>query len=79
LEENPYRAVSEPYFIVGVLAEKQFGKVRLFVNGENLSGVRQTKWDPLLRPSRAVDGRWRVDAWAPLEGRNVNGGVRVRF
>jgi len=49
------------------------------VNGENLSGVRQTKWDPLLRPSRAVDGRWTVDAWAPLEGRNVNGGVRFRF
>jgi iron complex outermembrane receptor protein len=79
LEENPYRAGSEPYVIVGVLAEKQFGRIRLFVNGENLSGVRQTKWDPLLRPSRAVDGRWTVDAWAPLEGRNVNGGVRFRF
>jgi iron complex outermembrane receptor protein len=79
LEENPYRTRSEPYVIVGLLAEKQFGRIRLFVNGENLSGVRQTKWDPLLRPSRAVDGRWTVDAWAPLEGRNVNGGVRFRF
>jgi iron complex outermembrane receptor protein len=53
--------------------------VRLFVNGENLTGTRQTRWDPLLRPSRAVDGRWAVDAWAPLEGRNVNGGIRLRF
>jgi iron complex outermembrane receptor protein len=79
LEENPYRTVSEPYVIVGVLAEKQFGRMRLFVNGENLTGVRQTRWDPLLRPSRAVDGRWTVDAWAPLEGRNINGGIRVRF
>jgi iron complex outermembrane receptor protein len=79
LEENPYRAASEPYMIVGVLAEKQLGKIRLFVNGENLSNVRQTNWEPLLRPSRAVDGRWTVDAWAPLDGRNVNGGVRVRF
>jgi iron complex outermembrane receptor protein len=79
LEENPYRTVSEPYMIVGVLAERQFGRIRLFVNGENLSGVRQTRWDPLLRPTRAVDGRWTVDAWAPLEGRNVNGGIRVRF
>jgi len=33
----------------------------------------------LIRPDRAVDGRWTVDAWAPLEGRNINGGVRVRF
>jgi outer membrane receptor for ferrienterochelin and colicins len=79
LEEDPYRTVSEPYMIVGLLAERQFGRIRLFVNGENLSGVRQTRWYPLLRPSRAADGRWAVDAWAPLEGRNVNGGVRVRF
>ncbi len=79
LEENPYRATSEPYMILGLLAEKQFGRIRLFVNGENLTGVRQTRWDPLLLPTRAVDGRWTVDAWAPLEGRNINGGLRVRF
>jgi iron complex outermembrane receptor protein len=79
LEENPYRTVSQPYMIVGLLAEKQFGRVRLFVNGENLTGVRQTRWDPLLRPTQAADGRWTVDAWAPLEGRNINGGMRVRF
>jgi iron complex outermembrane receptor protein len=79
LEENPYRSVSEPYMILGLLAEKQLGRVRLFVNGENLTGVRQTRWDPLLLPARAVDGRWTVDAWAPLEGRNINGGLRVRF
>ena len=79
LEENPYRAVSEPYMILGLLAEKSFGRIRLFVNGENLTGVRQTRWDPLLRNTRAADGRWTVDAWAPLEGRNINGGLRVRF
>ena len=79
LEDNPYRTESEPYVIVGVLAERQFGKVRLFINGENLTGVRQTEWDPLIRPTRAGDGRWTVDAWAPLDGVNVNGGVRVRF
>ena len=79
LEENPYRTVSEPYMILGLLAEKQFGRIRLFVNGENLTGVRQTRWDPLLLPTRAVDGRWTVDAWAPLEGRNINGGLRIRF
>ena len=79
LEENPYRNSSEPYMIVGVLGEKQFGRIRLFINGENLTGVRQTRWDPLLRPTRAPDGRWTVDAWAPLEGRNINGGCRVSF
>jgi len=79
LEENPYRERSEPYFVIGLLAERQIRRVRLFINGENLNGVRQTKWDPILRPARASDGRWTVDAWAPLEGRNINGGLRLRF
>ena len=36
-------------------------------------------WDPLPRPSRNVDGRWTVDAWAPLDGRVINGGLRFQF
>ena len=79
LEANPYRSSSEPYVIVGVLGEWRLGRVRLFVNGENLTGVRQTRFDPLVRPTRAPDGRWTVDGWAPLEGRVINGGLRVAF
>lgn len=79
LEENPYRSESESYVILGLLAERKVGPVRLFVNLENLTNVRQTRWDPLLRPDRGVDGRWTVDAWAPLDGRVINGGVRVGF
>jgi outer membrane receptor for ferrienterochelin and colicins len=79
LEDNPFRQVSEPYFICGFLAERRFGRVRAFINAENLTGIRQTKWDPLLRPSRDIDGRWTVDAWAPLDGRTFNGGVRLSF
>jgi outer membrane receptor for ferrienterochelin and colicins len=79
LEENPFATTSEPYLIVGLLAERQFGRLRLFLNGENLTAVRQTRWDPLIRRDRAGDGRWTVDAWAPLEGRNLNGGLRIRF
>jgi iron complex outermembrane receptor protein len=79
LDANPYADESRAYVIVGLLAERRFGRLRIFVNGENLTGVRQTRWDPLLRPSPAADGRWTVDAWAPLEGRTINGGVRVVF
>jgi len=79
LEQNPYRMYSRPYFLFGFLAEKKLGPVRLFVNAENLGDVRQTRWNPLIRPVRAVDGRWTVDAWAPLDGRVINGGVRLRF
>ncbi len=80
LEDNPYRGTSEPYNIVGVLIERRVGPLRLFINGENLTDTRQTRWDdPFLRPDRAADGRWTVDAWAPLDGRVINGGVRVGF
>lgn len=79
LEANPYADRSEAYVIVGMLVERRFGKLSVFVNGENLTGVRQTKWQPLARPTQGVDGRMTVDAWAPLEGRNINGGVRIRF
>jgi outer membrane receptor protein involved in Fe transport len=77
LEGNPYRTTSVPYVIVGALIEKRIGVARIFVNAENLTNVRQTRWDSLLRSSRGADGRWTVDAWAPIDGRAINGGVRL--
>jgi len=79
LEVNPYRSRSLPYVLLGLLAEHRFGHFRIFVNTENLTNVRQTRWDPLLRPSQGRDGRWTVDAWAPLDGRVLNGGLRLNF
>ena len=37
------------------------------------------KYDPLIRPTGAPDGRWTVDAWAPTDGFTVNGGIRLSF
>jgi iron complex outermembrane receptor protein len=79
LDDNPFRDSSRPYVIVGFLAERRLGRLRLFVNAENITDVRQTRWDRLVRPARAADGRWTVDAWAPLDGRAINGGLRVAF
>src|SRR5581483_2353700 len=80
LEYDPYRSSSEPYIIFGIMGERRVQRhMRLFLNLENLTNVRQTRWDPLLRPDRGSDGRWTVDAWAPLDGRVINGGVRFNF
>jgi len=80
LEYNPYRAFSSPYVIFGAMGERKVAThVKVFLNLENLGNVRQSRWDPMLLPSRAVDGRWTVDAWAPLDGRVINGGVRFMF
>jgi len=79
LDDDPWRSRSRPYFEIGLLGEIAVGKARLFLNAENLLGVRQTRYDPLLRNRRAPDGRWTVDVWAPTEGFVLNGGVRLRF
>jgi iron complex outermembrane receptor protein len=79
LDANPYRSTSEPYTVVSLLADHPFGRWRVFVNAQNLTDVRQTHWDPIARPARDVDGRWTVDAWAPLSGRVINFGTKVSF
>jgi iron complex outermembrane receptor protein len=65
--------------LFGGLFERRIGQVRLFVNVENLADIRQTKYDPLVRPSQLTDVRWTVESWAPLDGRTWNGGVRASF
>jgi iron complex outermembrane receptor protein len=79
LEDDPFRDTSRPYLVMGFLAERRIGRLRVFLNAENITDVRQSHWDGLLLPERAPDGRWTVDAWAPLEGRVFNGGLRVEF
>jgi iron complex outermembrane receptor protein len=79
LDENPYRGTGRPYVLIGALAERRFGSLRIFINAENLLDIRQTKYDPLVLPAPRPDGRWTTDAWAPLDGRVINGGLRVAF
>lgn len=45
LEDNPYRLLSRPYATYGVLAAKRFGNAMLFINLENLTDVRQSRYD----------------------------------
>jgi iron complex outermembrane receptor protein len=79
LEDNPFAGESEPYTIVGLLAERRVGRARVFINLENLRDVRLSDTHPFLRPQPTATGRRTVDAWAPLEGRTINGGIRFDF
>jgi len=79
LEDNPLRTRSRPYGHLGILGEIVLGRISLFANAENLLNVRQTRYDPLLLPQRDASGQWTVDAWAPLDGFTLNGGIRFRF
>ncbi len=77
LEDNPYRTVSPAYAIVGLLVQREVGRARLFLNLENIGGTRMTTTHPLVRPARSPLTGWTTEAWGPLEGRTVNGGVRL--
>ncbi len=76
--DDPYRSVTEPYVTIDALVQRRFGPVVGFVHGEDLNDVRQTQFDPLIRPTPTLGGRWTTDVWAPLSGRVINFGIRLR-
>jgi iron complex outermembrane receptor protein len=79
LDDNPYLSQSRPYVYAMAIAVRQFGRFEVVANFENLLDVRQTKYQPLVRPSPGVGGRWTTDVWAPLEGFMANAAVRYRW
>lgn len=79
LDDDPYRSESKPYLYTMFLLMRQFGALEVVANFENLLNIRQTDFDPLVRPAPMTGGRWTTDAWAPLEGFMANVAVRYRW
>jgi outer membrane receptor for ferrienterochelin and colicins len=77
LADDAFRTSSASYTHIGLLVERKIGGASLWVNAENLLDVRQTKYDPLVRPTPGLGGRWTNDVWAPLDGFVMNVGIRV--
>jgi iron complex outermembrane receptor protein len=79
LDDSPFLQRAPPYWLFGIIGEWRVGRARIFINSENLANYRQTNRVPLVRPTRAADGRWTDDEWGPLDGRVFNAGLRFRF
>jgi outer membrane receptor for ferrienterochelin and colicins len=79
IDYDPFRTVSEPYFEINALGEIRIGGVSIFVNAINLTDVRQTRFDPLVRPTAGPGGDPITDVWAPLDGRSFNLGIRTEL
>ena len=79
LPDDPYRAVSREYFELNALAEIRFGGIAVFCNAINLTDVRQTHYDPLVRPTPGPGGNPITDVWAPVAGRTFNVGIRAEL
>ncbi len=79
LEDDPFRNSSEPYFELNALAEIPFGSLSIFFNAINLTDVRQTRFDPLVRATPGLGGTPITEVWAPLSGRTFNVGLRTEL
>ncbi|HUP11596.1 MAG TPA: TonB-dependent receptor, partial [Niastella sp.] len=67
----------KPYWITGFMAEKLWEKFSLFVNFENFTNTRQTKFDTIY--TGTINNPVFIDIYAPVEGFVVNGGIKIRL
>lgn len=65
------------YWIFGLMAERSWERFSLFINFENLTDTRQTKFGPLY--SGSINNPVFKDIYAPVDGFVTNGGVKIRL
>ena len=71
-------ARSRDYWIFGLMIEKIFSdKFSLFVNFENFTDTRQTRYGSIN--SGTLASPIFADIFAPLDGYVANGGIKLRF
>ncbi len=67
----------KPFWVLGFMAEKIIKNVSLFINFENLTDTRQTRFDTIY--SGTITHPVFRDVYAPLDGFVVNGGLKLRL
>lgn len=70
-------SIGRSYWIMGLMAEKIWERWSIFVNFENFTDTRQSKFDQIFTGT-LMDPRFR-DIYAPVEGFVVNGGIKIRL
>jgi iron complex outermembrane receptor protein len=65
------------YWINGLMIEKLWEKISLFINFENFFDTRQTRFDSIYTGS--IDNPVFRDIYAPVDGFVINGGIKIRL
>jgi len=65
------------YWIFGFMAEKLWERFSLYINFENFTDTRQTRFDNIYTGS--ISNPIFRDIYAPLDGFVVNGGLKIRL
>nr|WP_067060200.1 TonB-dependent receptor [Mucilaginibacter sp. L294] len=70
-------ATGKAYWTTGFMAERIWKRFSLFINFENLTDTRQTKFDTIYTGS--ISNPVFRDIYAPLDGFVVNGGIKLKL
>ena len=65
------------YWLTGLVAEKVWKRISVFINFENFGDVRQTKFESIY--TGTVTNPNFKDIYAPIDGFIVNGGMKLRL
>jgi outer membrane receptor for ferrienterochelin and colicins len=71
------RFKTEPFWVFGIFGEKNYGKISLFVNAENITDTRQGRFGTVVFPPH--QNPTFSEIYTHVEGRVFNGGIKVRF
>jgi iron complex outermembrane receptor protein len=70
-------SLGKPYWINGFMAEKLWEKLSVYINFENFTDTRQSKFDNIYTGS--INTPKFRDIYAPVEGFVVNGGIKIKL
>ena len=69
--------IGKSYTTFGVLVQKMWKDVSVFINAENITGQRQTKWGSIY--SGSITNPLFKDIYAPLDGAIFNAGIKFKI
>ncbi|WP_029037765.1 TonB-dependent receptor [Salinimicrobium xinjiangense] len=70
-------ATGQDYWIFGLMTEKKWENFSLFLNFENFTDTRQTRFDSIYTGSIS-DPQFK-DIYAPVDGFVINGGIKINL
>ena len=70
-------ALGKSYWTFGLMGEKSWEKFSLFLNFENFTDTRQTRFDNIF--TGTINNPMFRDIYAPVDGFVINGGIKIRF
>ena len=65
------------YWVNGLMIEKRFSNISLFLNFENFLDTRQSKYGDMY--TGTIQNPEFAELYAPTDGRIINGGVKIRL